>query len=171
MYKFLSILFLIGLLASGCKKPDPNPQLTDYIYQDIQRKLSDSEKLKEAHETNYSDFLSKSKSTDLQSREHKALIQKAYTAKWATEKTQQKINYYKMLLLEREKFVKRSYLKSFSKDEKWDNSDELRLYKKSAKWEQKLSIFSSAPKDLKGSNIKSGQPDIKEENTQKPSNQ
>lgn len=135
------------LLLFGCNKPDPNPHLTDFIYQDIQKKLSGAESLKSTHESNYNDFLSKLKNMDRQSREYWLLSKKSYAAKWEAEKAQQKIDYYKMLLFEREKYVRQSYLKAFTKGEKWDSSEELQLYKKSAQWENSLTLSSKKEKD------------------------
>lgn len=152
---FASLLIFLFLI-SGCNKPDPNPHLADYIYQDIQRKLTDTEKLKSTHETNYEELSSKSKSTDKQTREYRVLLQKAYAAKWEIEKTQQKINYFKMLLFEREKYVKKSYIKAFSAGEKWDNSEELRLYKKSSHWEYSISQASKTQKDTKSTQNNGG---------------
>jgi hypothetical protein len=131
---FFFILFLIG-----CSKPNPNPHLTDYIYQNINEKLAESEKIKDTYKTNYEDLIGKLKNIDQQSREHWLLYNKSFRAKWETEKAQQKIDYYKMLLFEREKFVRESYLKAFSKGEKWDNTEEVKKYKNSANWEDSLS--------------------------------
>lgn len=132
----LPILFVV--FFAGCTKPDPNPHLADYIYQDIQRKLGEVEKAKATHLSNIDDLASKIKNENEQSIDRKILIRKQFIAKWEAEKAEQKINYYKMLLAEREKHVRESYLKSFSKGEKWDNSEEINKYKRSAKWEVDL---------------------------------
>jgi hypothetical protein len=152
MIKLFFFVFITIFVLAGCNKPDPNPHLSDYIYSDIHSKLTEAEKLKSTHTTNYEEFKSKILAADRQSREYNMLTKKSFAAKWEADKTQQKIDYFRMLLFERERYVRQSYMKAFSMGVKWDNSEELRQYKKSAQWESKLSQAAKAIKEAKKNN-------------------
>jgi hypothetical protein len=149
MTNLMASLLIFIFLLSGCNKPDPNPHLSDYIYKDIQNKLTEAEKLKATHVQNFEEFQTKLISVDRQSREYSILKRKSFAAKWESEKIQQKIDYYKILVSERENYVKKLYLKYFLKGETWDNSEELRLYKRSADWEFRLLQATKRTKDKK----------------------
>lgn len=133
------IIILLILFALGCNKPNPNPHLADFIYQDLQNQMAEAEKLRMAHETNANEFKSKIGIVDRQSREYGVLNKKFFAAKWEEEKMSQKITYLKLLILEREKHVRTEYLEAFSNGETWDNSNEIDNYKKSRAWDLKIS--------------------------------
>lgn len=158
MINLIRLFSILVLILSGCTKPDPNPHLSDYIYKDIQKKLSNAEQIKGTHQQNYEDFLGKIKSSDPQSREHWLLSNKSFAAKWEAKKAQQKVDYFKMLLFDRERYVRNFYIKAFSKNETWDNSEELKLYKKSAQWEYSLTRASKAANEKKA-NAKPSDPE------------
>ncbi len=126
----LTTIVLIAFLIS-CKKPDADPQTKDYIYIDLKQKLADKEALKITNSTALHDLEMKLADEDSQSIQKKVLRRKISIAKWEIAKIDQIINYYKIKIVEREKFVRKRYISSFEKDETWNNSEEIERYKKS----------------------------------------
>lgn len=135
---FTLISFALILLLTSCTKPDPNPHLGDYIYQDLKGKLAEQETLKGNQSSAFTDLSHKLADEDSQSIQLKILRHKVNVAKWEIQKTEQKINYLKMKIFDREKFVREHYIESFKKGEKWDNASEVADYKKVEQWEKKL---------------------------------
>lgn len=125
------LLFALSLILFGCTKPDPNPHLSDYIYQDLKSKLAEAEALKTTQQSALSDFQKKLADEDKQSIQLKILRRKVEGSTWDIMKTEQQINYLKMKIFDREKFVRESYIEAFKKGEKWDNTNEVNEYKKS----------------------------------------
>lgn len=148
VYIFLTIFIL------GCNKPDPNPELKDGIWLDMQAQLQITQK-------NIADF-------QKQAEEHKADLAKVkpqtgqikYAEKryWQTKNhidlLLQQEAYWKIRMDERAKFAKKEYLRAFKDGKPWPDPNEIseymaekRLRQAKQQWNVKSRI-EEAKKDL-----------------------
>lgn len=131
--KRTSLILLFQFLLFGCNKPDPNPQLNDYIYQSLKSDLAAAEQSLNELKSGLSDLQAKLPSLDIQTAEVKLLRAKIDRAQAEVKKQEQRITYLKLRVLSREEYVREKSLEAFNKDQVWDNSEELSRYKSSQK--------------------------------------
>lgn len=125
-----TIIILLLISVCGCARPEKDPHLKDYIYQEFKNELSIAEtkladKTKELDE--FTGKLAAKNQTDV---EMKSLRIKADNATKQIRRIDQQIRYWKLKLLSREALVREKYLEAFNKGELWNNEEEVLRYQK-----------------------------------------
>lgn len=126
----ISITLIIFLTIVGCRKPQPDPHLNDFIYLNLKQELVATESLLNEKKTQYSEYKDKIEQADIQSSGVKVARAKAEASLNEIRKLEQKVLYWKMKLISREEAVRNSYLESFNKGLEWSNAEEVDRYKK-----------------------------------------
>ncbi len=144
------------MFALGCNKPDPNPELNDAIYLDMeghlkgaQKGLVDAQKALAEHKTN----MEKAKPQTGQ-------IQYPQKRYWDTQKAidqlYQQEKYWIIRISERKKFARIQYLKAFKEGKPWPDPQEYeeylaekRLRQARQQWDVRARL-DEFKKDLKG---------------------
>lgn len=145
-------LFLSAIifLSFGCRRPVPDPQSTDYIYQDLKSQLAISEGKLAERKTQLEEHLNNMKTVEGDS-EKKRLRFKADIAVQDVRKLEEKVRYWQMKILSREEYVRTEYLREFNKGNEWKNVEEVDRYKLAMK---RLTV--RAPASKPGEKKKSG---------------
>jgi hypothetical protein len=123
-------LFIFWVALAGCKKPTPDPQAGDVIYQSFKAELASVEARLTEKEGELNDFKNQIAQTDIESSELKVLRAKANFATHEVRKLQQGVKYWKLKLLSREEVVRTNYLAAFNRGEEWNNAEELEKFHK-----------------------------------------
>jgi hypothetical protein len=123
-------LFIFVFVSFGCKKPLPDPQASDYIYQELKQELAAAESQLAEKQGQMKELKDKLTQSDIQSSELKMIRVKIDFAQRSIRKQEQRVRFWKARLLSREELVRRQYLTAFNKGEEWNNSDEVERYKK-----------------------------------------
>jgi hypothetical protein len=123
------ILFILISLSFGCRQPIPDPQSSDYIYQDLKTQLGVSETKLAERKTQLDEHMANMKTVEGES-EKKRLRFKADIAVQDIRKLEEKVKYWKLKILSREEYVRNEYLREFNKGNDWNNSEEVERYKK-----------------------------------------
>jgi hypothetical protein len=132
---FYNLIFIfIPIFIIGCEKPNPNPQDSDPIYQDIKSKISNIESRKVKADGILKELEGFYSDAEPHSSQPKYFRAKIQDTKLSIEKLDQELRFEKMRLENRESYVKKKYLISFSHGEKWKNTEEVEAYKKAEKW-------------------------------------
>ncbi len=119
----------ILLIVAGCDKPNPNPELSDPIYMDIQKQLRASQ----AQLTAETKTLQEAKSELLrvvpQTGQIKFAQKRVYDAQAYLLKTQQQVQYFEIRLKSRFDYSRTSYHKAYQKKKEWPDPGEYKDYK------------------------------------------
>ena len=125
---FFALVLLLVFSITGCKKEDPNPELLDGIYLDLQRRATDSQKELEVEQKNAAAAkvaIEKAEPNSIELKDAEKNLTKAEAKILALD---QQAHYYK-IRSERRLLVDRiSYAKAFTKDEPWPDPHEYSDY-------------------------------------------
>lgn len=127
--KALSVLFLLsGFLLLGCNKPDPNPELRDPIYLDIQKELADTQKAIEAEKANLAEHKKNLGLVVPQSGQIKYAQKRYYDSEAVINKLKQQLTYWQIHLETRKKVAREDYFSAYKLDKHWPDPKEYQEY-------------------------------------------
>ncbi|HPI40881.1 MAG TPA: hypothetical protein PLJ21_08755 [Pseudobdellovibrionaceae bacterium] len=115
---FLSILFI-----AACSSPEPNPEMKDYIYLDIQNKIGEVDKSIAAAKVSIHDEEKNLLSLDIQSVQRGPIKTKISGIRGQIRRLEQEIQFLKVRQIERKRFVRQEGLKKFYDSESKDLID------------------------------------------------
>lgn len=127
---FLRILTLIFLSVAiiSCNKPDPNPELKDPIFGDLNSRLAATTQALEAEKKALLGFEQELKDVVPQTGQIKYAQKRVYESQAKIMKLGQEEKYLKMKVSSRKLEAKRSYAEAFKKGEEWPNASEFTVY-------------------------------------------
>lgn len=124
----LVVVFLIGALL-GCNKPNPNPELADPIYldlnsqaQSVQRELEVAKKTFEGHKKELA-------TVTPQSGAIKYAQKRYFESETKIQILEQKKKYLELKALSRKQYSQREYTKAFKDGKAWPTLEEVEAYK------------------------------------------
>lgn len=125
----LVLLFILSsLFLSGCKKPNPHPELIDPIYLDLQRELGEAQKAVDAEKANLAEHKKNLGLAVPQTGQIK-FAQKRYNDSVAMiEKLSQMVKYWELRIETRQKEARKSYLEAYNKEKPWPDPKEWEEY-------------------------------------------
>lgn len=145
MKRLLFFVFL-GLLCA-CNKPDPNPELKDPIYLDLETRIKEVEGQLATEKKNLEDANNELKKAVPQTGQIKFARKHFFDVKARMEKLNQELRYYKSRKETRIYEARNSYMDAFEKKEPWPDPKEFEEYgiaesarKKSRIWSVKERI-------------------------------
>ena len=123
------LIILSMLFAVGCNRPDPNPELKDPIYLDIQRELQEAKREVDAQEKQLEEFKKAFASVVPQTGQIKFAQKRLNDATDKLQRQRQMVRYWEIRLDTRKAESKKLYQQAFSKDKPWPNQQEWQEYK------------------------------------------
>lgn len=152
-----AIIMIVSLGLLGCDKPNPNPELLDPIYEDIQKELGSARAQVATAEKEVEEHKKSVKDAIPQSGQIKYAQKRFFEAQAKLSKAQQMLQYYELRAKSRVKWVKESYMKAYKEKKPWPDPAEWDEYKaqkaleqSSRSWNAKQRIEDAAA-DLKRS--------------------
>lgn len=130
-YQIMRIIlfFTFILLAlSGCKKPDPNPELHDPIYSDLQSRLGSVSSSLNAEKKTLAEHQKTLSEVKPQTGQNKYAMKRVYESQEKITRFQQEEQYLTLKIAARKKQAKRSYMAAFNKGESWPDPAEYQAY-------------------------------------------
>lgn len=124
---FVLLLITIGLF--GCNKPNPNPELSDEIYQDLQSQGAEVKKEAEGEKKKLEGYKKDVEKAVPQSGEIKHAQKRFFESEMRVQKLEQLAKYYELKAEERKRYTKTEYLKAFKAGKPWPTEGELAAYK------------------------------------------
>ncbi|WP_210415550.1 hypothetical protein [Bdellovibrio sp. NC01] len=121
-----AILILFTLAA--CNKPDPNPELKDPIYSDLQTKLGAATAAVEAEKKKLEGFEKDLETVVPQTGQIKYAQKRVFESQALIVKLEQEKAYLELKIEQRKKEAAISYHKAFAKKEEWPNPKEYASY-------------------------------------------
>lgn len=125
---------LIIFTLSACSKPDPNPELKDPIYADLQTQLGAATASLEAEKKKLEGYQKDLEGVIPQSGQIKYAQKRVFESQAAVNKFEQEKDYLTLKIEQRKKAAVISYRKAFAKKESWPDPKEFESYQA----EQKL---------------------------------
>ena len=126
--RILSI-FIITLLLVACNKPDPNPELKDEIYADLNTQLADVGHELEAEEKQLVEHQKALSEVTPQTGQIKYAQKRVYDSEEKINKLRQEKQWLALRAEERLKYTKKEYLKAFKAGKPWPDPAEFEQYK------------------------------------------
>lgn len=124
------LLFLcLALLLAACHKPEPNPELRDPIYSDLEAKKKELEGQISTEKKNLEEADGQIKKAVPQTGQIKFARKHYFEIKANLEKLQQLQKYYALRMESRKNEDQTEYLKAFEKDQPWPDPQEFDDYK------------------------------------------
>jgi len=117
------------LFVAGCNRPDPNPELKDPIYLDIQKELQDAKREVENQEKQVEEFKKVLAGVVPQTGQIKFAQKRFEESTAKLKKDQQMLRYWLIRLEDRRLESKKLYSVAFAKDKPWPNQQEWLDYK------------------------------------------
>lgn len=122
-------LTLVSMFAlSGCKKENPNPELLDPIYSDLEKRASEAQKSFEDQAKKIEDAQNKLEKAEPNSIELKNAQRDLIKARHASEEFEQKARYFKIRAQRRLLVDRITYKQRFAKNEPWPDPHEYSDY-------------------------------------------
>ncbi|HWU43594.1 MAG TPA: hypothetical protein VN132_09155 [Bdellovibrio sp.] len=131
--KIIAIFFIILSLVA-CSKPDPNPELKDPIYTDLQAQLATTTSSLEAEKKKLEGFQKDLNEAIPQSGQIKYAQKRFYESQALITRLEQEKSYLELKIEQRKKISVSSYREAFKKKEPWPDPKEFASYQA----EQKL---------------------------------
>lgn len=125
---YLIFLFLLTNLLLSCSKPNPNPELLDPIYMDLQNEKKSVEAEIEAEGKMRDEFADAIRKAVPHTGQIKFAQKRFFDSEGRLTKLKQRLEYYTFKIESRKKLVKVEYLKSFRKKEPWPKPEEYKDY-------------------------------------------
>ncbi len=127
--KSLFVFILLSVLAfSGCEKADPNPELKDPIYADLQDQLSSTEKALVESNKNADEQKNLLENAPAQSGQAAVYRKRYFQAQSISDRLSQQIKYWKVRIEERKLLSRKSYLLSLKDKKSWPDPKEYEIY-------------------------------------------
>jgi len=121
------LLIIIGLF--GCNKPNPNPELADEIYQDLQASAGSARKEVESEKKKLEGFKKDVEKAVPQTGEIKYAQKRYFESEVRVQKLEQLAKYYELRAEARKRYTKAEYLKAFKEGKPWPTEEELESFK------------------------------------------
>lgn len=128
MQNYLFLLFSL-LIFINCSRPDPKPELKDFIYQDyieqkglIEKSLTEIEAQINEHNKSMTEAIP-------QTGQLKWSQKRLFEAESNRDKLKQQIKYFEIKINQRAKYVRKENYKSFNTGKIFDNLKEVEEYK------------------------------------------
>lgn len=125
---FGTVLLILTLLLVGCKKEDPNPELLDPIYKDLEKRSSESQKQWDEELKKIVEFREKLEKTEANTLDRKDVQRDLDKSLKAVVQYEQKAKYYKIRLQRRLLVDRLTYKEAFAKDKPWPDPQEYSDY-------------------------------------------
>lgn len=129
--KVFITIFILSIFISGCRKPDPNPELKDPIYQYIQKQLAKYEKELKFNEGERDRIKKQIEALNSHDPTIKIRWKTYYMNERERIKAAQQADFAKIALEKRKKVVKLRYLEAFkrNKEDSWIDENEFSAFK------------------------------------------
>lgn len=118
----------IFLMLAACSKPDPNPELKDPIYSDLQSQLGATTQALDAEEKKLEGYRKELEAVLPQTGQIKFAQKRVYESEALATRLKQEVSYLKLKIEQRRKEAIISYRKAFEKKESWPNPAEYASY-------------------------------------------
>lgn len=119
----------ICLLISGCKKPNPNPELLDPIYSDLMGTQTAFAAKVEAQKKKIADLSAEIAELPPADPSTKRTIREKYNLERGLVQLEQEALYYEVRAKQRLEYARKTYLAAFHKGETWPDPAEYEEYK------------------------------------------
>lgn len=123
-FKSLFFLFLSFSFLVACNKPDPNPELKDPIYADLNAQAEEAKKAIEAEEKVLADHEANLKAVEPQTGQIKYAQKRVYDSKNKLDKLKQEHQWLELRVKERLRETRKSYRKAFKAGQPWPDPAE-----------------------------------------------
>lgn len=131
--RIIAALFII-LTLTACNKPDPNPELKDPIFADLQTQLGAATQSLEAEKKKLEGFEKDLAAVVPQTGQIKYAQKRVFESQALVNKWEQEKAYLELKIEQRKNTAVKSYKKAFAKKEEWPDPKEWTSYQA----EQKL---------------------------------
>jgi hypothetical protein len=129
MKRFLGTVLMISVLALvGCKKEDPNPELLDPIYKDLEKRSSESQKSWDEDIAKIKELREKLEKAEPNTIDKKNVLRDLDKASKSLIQSEQNAKYYKIRLQRRLLVDRLTYKEAFAKDQPWPDPKEYSDY-------------------------------------------
>ncbi|MGZ3796212.1 MAG: hypothetical protein ACXWRE_00610 [Pseudobdellovibrionaceae bacterium] len=125
--RILFYFFILGLF--GCNKPNPNPELTDQIFQDLQSQTQNTQREIDTEKKKLEELKKELNAVTPQTGMLKHLQKKYFESEVKIQKLEQLRKYYEIKSESRRIYTKGEYLKAFQTGKPWPTQEELTSYK------------------------------------------
>jgi hypothetical protein len=150
-------LLLIPFLIAACNKPDPNPELRDEIYHELNNQLAAATHALSEEEKNLEGFQSKLKEVTPQTGQIKFAQKRVFDSENKIDHLKQEKAWLELRISERLADTKKNYMKAFKAGKDWPDPKEYeefvattKLRKAKREWDSKARIEATTPKKPKG---------------------
>jgi len=124
------LFLLITICLFGCNKPNPNPELADEIYLDLQSQTQNAQKDAEAEKKKLEGFKKDLDNATPQTGAIKYAQKRYFESEERVQKLEQLAKYYEIKAEDRKKYTITEYMKAFRAGKPWPNPEEIESYKK-----------------------------------------
>lgn len=146
------ILLLIPFLIAACNKPDPNPELRDNIYHELNNQLAEVTHALEAEEKTLAGHEASLKEVVPQTGQIKFAQKRVFESQAKVDKMKQEKAWLELRVKERLQETKKTYFKAFKAGKDWPDPKEFeefeaqsKLQKAKRQWDVKARIEATAP--------------------------
>lgn len=156
---FLRIFTLISICMTllACNKPDPNPELKDPIYNDLNSRFASTNQALEAEKKALEGHEAALKDVIPQTGQILYAKKRIYDSQAKIAKLSQEAKYLELKIASRKRESKISYTEAFKKGEAWPNPSEFAIYESQSKlqgvkptWDAAARVRALAPSSNKG---------------------
>ncbi|WP_291516591.1 hypothetical protein [Bdellovibrio sp. ArHS] len=121
-------LIILSFAVSACNKPDPNPELKDPIYSDLNTTLAAANAALEAEKKALEGFQKELVDVVPQTGQIKYAQKRVFESQQKISRLEQEKQYLELKLEARKKSSKKAYLAAFKKGDIWPNPKEFEDY-------------------------------------------
>lgn len=153
-FKHLVLSLFSVVFFASCEKTDPNPELKDPIYADLQAQLGATEKSLIETQKNMDEQRVSLEGAEPQTGKANVFKKRYFQAQSIADRLTQQIKYWKIRIEERKLFARRAYLEAIKEKKEWPDPKEYEIYLSEKKlrvakleWDSKQRI-EEAKKDL-----------------------
>ena len=122
------LFILLFLALSACSKPDPNPELKDPIYNDLNAELGIISASLEAEKVSLKKFEEELEAVVPQTGQIKYAMKRVEDSKSKIVKLEQQKQYLELKIAARKNTAHTEYMKAYNKKETWPDPSEWRNY-------------------------------------------
>lgn len=128
---FFKVLILVGALylQVGCHSKDPNPELKDPLFIELQGKMKEAEQELQAAQAAHTEALANLQKVTPQTGQIKYAMKRVNDSKDRIVKTQQQIKYLEIKIESQKWRAKESYLAAFYNHTPWPSQDEVEEFR------------------------------------------
>lgn len=152
MFLRIVTLLLISLALTSCNKPDPNPELKDPIYNDLNSRFASTNQALEAEKKALQEHEASLKEVVPQTGQILYAKKRIYDSQAKIQRLSQEVKYLELKIASRKREAKQSYAEAFKKGEEWPNPTEFTAYEAQNKlraakptWDAGARVKSLAP--------------------------